>query len=155
MKYPFVIFILLLWSFRTAGQIQNIAIFDGIDDGILIEADGAIATIQAFTIEAQFKISQYTTAPILTRKTTDHTGIFTLGLRDSLIQFQLHVDRNNSVSVESPMALSTNRWYHVAAAYTGDSVLIYIEGQLTVQQEINRQVNSSCLLYTSPSPRDS
>ena len=148
MKYPFVIFILLLWSFRTAGQIQNIAIFDGIDDGILIEADGAIATIQAFTIEAQFKISQYTTAPILTRKTTDHTGIFTLGLRDSLIQFQLHVDRNNSVSVESPMALSTNRWYHVAAAYTGDSVLIYIEGQLTVQQEINRQVNSSFNGYT-------
>ena len=41
-------------------------------------------------------------------------------------------------------AISTNRWYHLAYARSGDTMRLFIDGE---------QVGS-CLLYTSPSPRD-
>ena len=148
MKYLLIFLILLSWSIQTNGQIQNIAILDGVDDGILIDSDGAIASLQAFTIESQFKISQYSTAPILTRKSTNHQGTFTLGVRDSLIQFIFNSDSNNPVTVEAPMALNTEHWYHVAATYDGDVVSIYIEAQLVIQQEVNHQVATSVNGYT-------
>ena len=126
MKYVLIIMILLSWSVQTSGQIQNVAILDGVDDGILIDSDGVIANLQAFSIEAQFKISQYSTAPILTRKSTNHQGTFTLGVRDSLIQFIFNSDSNNPITVEAPMVLTTEHWYHVAATYDGAVVSIYI-----------------------------
>lgn len=148
MKYVLIIMILLSWSVQTSGQIQNVAILDGVDDGILIDSDGVIANLQAFSIEAQFKISQYSTAPILTRKSTNHQGTFTLGVRDSLIQFIFNSDSNNPITVEAPMVLTTEHWYHVAATYDGAVVSIYIEAQLVIQQAVNHQVATSINGYT-------
>ena len=45
---------------------------------------------------------------------------------------------------------------HVASAHTGDAVLggRKVAIQATIPKKLRKQLRRSCLLYTSPSPRD-
>ena len=124
--------------------------FDGTGDYLTIPTNpGFVFGTGDFTIEAWFYIVSGAAGAIFDTR-SGATGITPL-LFFSSSTLRYYV--NGADLITSPTTLSAATWYHVALVRSSGSSKMYLNGAQTGSTVAD--VNNFCLLYTSPSPRDS
>ena len=105
--------------------------FDGTDDHISINHNSAFNT-NTFTMEAYFKTTSTAAGQgILCKYDTTEINGFCLYLNSSgRLQFEYAVPNNESTSSSSASGLNDGNWHHIALAFGGGKVLLYIDGAL-------------------------
>lgn len=106
---------------------RQVATFDG-DDGFAYPLTSSDYEVMAegFTVECSFQYTEdiASTGTICGNR---QGGGFGLIAKDDQLQFMVH-DGDGYKYAKAPMTI--NRWYHAVGVFTGDSVQLYVNGQL-------------------------
>jgi hypothetical protein len=129
--------IVLLLLVHARGRAESVS-FDGVDDRVSIDIDGALATTN-FTVEAGFKrasggtatsLSGYQVFPLVARGYAEN---FCLGVRTNGAIFGGFTDGFSTFSVVSTATAPIGEWHHAAVTYDGAALKVYLDGQLADQ----------------------
>ena len=115
---------------------------DGNGDCVLLESNKVALPQGPFTVECWFNARKFANRVGLLAKTEQSEyGIFASRGRLDASVFLGGSYKN----VRSDLKLKTDRWYHVAMVYEGDSLTLYVdgkpEGQLPTKSSMKRKVN--------------
>ena len=149
-------------------EVANHALqLDGRDDVFAIPSARAKLPQGPFTLEGWLNAVSFANRTAVFAKTQNSE--YSIFASRGLPSASVHLN-GDYVTVRAVKALATRQWHHVALAYDGESVALFVNGKLaerkTVPANAKRTTNGlplcvgadpdgSCLLYTSPSPRDS
>lgn len=108
------------------------AMFDGVDDHIAVPYAQSLNLAAPFTIEAWVNVSDLApTQIILGRGNSTPPAInFAIGLVGGRPSFGFTDESLAGVSVASPEPLIQDQWFHIAGAYDGAKLRIYVNGML-------------------------
>jgi hypothetical protein len=115
---------------------------DGNGDCVLLESNKVALPQGPFTVECWFNAREFANRVGLLAKTEQSEyGIFA-----SRGQLDASVFLGGSYkNVRPDLKLKTDRWYHVAMVYEGDSLTLYVdgkpEGHLSTKSSMKRKVN--------------
>ncbi len=109
--------------------------FDGIDDYLYTSPnlDPSMNPTAMLSVEAWIHPYKLELACIVDNSNRaavyGDRGGFILRLReDGKIQFYFYIDHDTTKSVTSNVAVTTNRWFHIAGVYDGYNLRVYING---------------------------
>ena len=126
-------------------------LFDGTADRLTIPSHSAFAFGTAdWTVEGWFYFTSLSGQQTLVGDTYGNTAGFYLYKQSNN---RLGVYYASSPTVDGTATIEADRWYHLAFVRHSGRTRIYIDGELDAEGADT--TDATCLLYTSPSPRDS
>jgi hypothetical protein len=126
----------------SRGAVNYALTLDGNGDCVLLESNKVALPQGPFTVECWFNAREFANRVGLLAKTEQSEyGIFA-----SRGQLDASVFLGGSYkNVRPDLKLKTDRWYHVAMVYEGDSLTLYVdgkpEGHLSTKSSMKRKVN--------------
>jgi hypothetical protein len=128
----------------VAGVRDTALQFDGADDRVLIPDDQSLDVQNGITISAWLRPEEEGTQYVISKATKNEENGFELSLSSQGTIFV----RFNESSSGNDFRLDSNTdyptdgatWIHVTATYDGDSIRMYINGQLETTRQANFQI---------------
>jgi Concanavalin A-like lectin/glucanases superfamily/Peptide-N-glycosidase F, C terminal/Secretion system C-terminal sorting domain len=122
--------------------------FDGVDDKIVIPHNDALCPESALTVEAwinadEWKQQQWA-GTIVSKDGDEDDGASGYVLRtgaNGVLEFVVTAPGWNGCA--SAPVMKTNKWYHVAGVYNGETIKVYINGSLQNTTSANSSLNTS------------
>jgi hypothetical protein len=116
---------------------KNGLYFDGVNDYVNVGSSGSLELYNSFTLEAWIKPESFGDyEPIIDRWLQASTvynfkqGYSLSVMADQRLNLRLVFSTNDSFEISSNSLIDTSKWFHVAATYDGDTVKLFIDGQL-------------------------
>lgn len=122
-------------------------LFDGRNDRIEVPSAALELPQGAFTVEFQMRADRFARRQGVVNKTeSSEWGFF---LNEGTPAFMVYLEGRGYVEATGPAkSLQPGRWYHLAGVYDGESVRLYIDGELAAAKAASgkRRVNSLPLI---------
>lgn len=115
----------------TTGRFGSALHFDGVNDYVTIADASAFQVTTALTIAGWIKAESWNYGDytcIILRKGEANPNNWQLGVTDGHVSLTL--DDYDAYGMRGNTTLSTGTWYHVAAAWDGSNVRLYVNGVL-------------------------
>ena len=121
----------------VAGKVGSALHFDGVKSWVQILSNPTLSGLSQITLEAWIKLDAFSSSNIkgIISKSTGVANPtpgdeYTLALADSDTTLGFHVSNYNFIAVGNVYNAITedNRWYHVAATWSGSEYLVYVDG---------------------------
>ncbi|BDS07033.1 hypothetical protein NT6N_20730 [Oceaniferula spumae] len=121
----------------VAGKNGNALQFDGVDDGVLVDSDGAILGTGDFTLTAWVKIDAAagTGAVIQQREpgSNGYNGEYVLNVNDNgTVTFFIY-NNGHQFNITTTTTVNDDQWHHIAAVRDGDDGFVFIDGVQSAQ----------------------
>ncbi len=122
---------------------------DGRDDRVLIADDPSLDTENSLTISAWLKPEQQSTQYVVTKAAKKNVDGFELSLSSQgsvFIRFNQDSSGNDfRLDSASDYPTDGNTWIHVAATYDGQTIRMYVNGQLETSREATFAIGTNDL----------
>jgi mannosyl-glycoprotein endo-beta-N-acetylglucosaminidase len=152
-----------VWSFTTGNSIADTngfaLLFDGTDDllncgnGSSLQITGNKISLEAWINVNEFKSQPFAGSVIIKDQGSNSSGYMIRCGGNGIINF--NIGNGSWHEINTPAnSVQLNSWHHVAATYDGTSMKIYVDGELSAQNNITITIgnanNSNLLIGESP-----
>lgn len=152
-----------VWSFTTGNSIADTngyaLQFDGSDDrldcgnGGSLQITGNKITLEAWINVNEFKSQPFAGSVIVKDQGSNSSGYMIRCGGNGIINFNIGNGSWHEISTPAN-SVQLNSWHHIAAAYDGTSMKIFVDGELAAQSNIvltiGNAANSNLLVGESP-----
>ena len=113
----------------TSGLSSNALQFDGVQNDVRV-ADAVILTpINALTLVAWVRAASNVTGVVISKWTTNQSaGSYRLSLTNGQVMLELKLSGTYTALVGHTSSLSDTNWHHIAGAYDGTNMQVYLDG---------------------------
>jgi len=119
----------------TQGLFGYTSIFDGLDDRVLYSQDTSMTNSKgSITLISVVYVEQIRWSGILAKGAVGYGALhYELYLgSDGVFRFAVKVSGRSQYSVHSSIIVEPNKWYVIAGIFSGDSLMIYVNGVIDV-----------------------
>ena len=108
---------------------EQVIVFDGVDDSVVLRQDGALDLASAFTVELWVRVDERADGRLpLLQKGRDDTAFDIWLWPDGHVRARVRI-AGDIDNIDSDERLDDGEWHHVALVYTSMMLRLYIDGE--------------------------